>query len=137
MGRYDAANYASKYANIKPRAPQPGVETPKKADDDAGMWRFIGDIAPAAGTALGGIAGGAIGGLAGGGVFSVPGAIGGAGVGASLGGAAGNAIGGLAKNQATEATKPYDEENEKRDEENDRREQRRAEMLSILTSLRR
>lgn len=72
----------------------------KKNQGDSDFWRFVGDVAPAAGTALGGVAGALIGGIPTGGMGAAPGAA----LGASLGGALGQAGGALATGQADHLT---------------------------------
>lgn len=121
-GRYSPEQYAS----FRPKKGAYDVKPDEKASKDADLWRFIGDIAPAAGTALGTIGGGIVGGVLGGGVGAVPGAT----IGAGLGGALGSAVGAGAHGHSNNLEAPkIDEANEK--------DRRRQEFMSILSSLRR
>jgi len=109
-------------------APRDMEESPddEKKRKDSDMWRFIGDIAPTAGSLIGGAGGAIIGGLAGGGVGAVPGAT----LGAGLGNLAGQAVGAGAHGYA---------EDEVRDQEAKATEgkDRRAELMQVLMGLRR
>lgn len=96
-GRYDSSTYAIKGFNPQSTAYTPSADDQKKKRD-SDMWRFIGDVAPAAGTALGMGAGALIGG-------GIPGAT----LGAGLGGAAGTALGGLAHGYAENEVQPQDD----------------------------
>ena len=98
----------------------------KKKDEQADWMRFLGDVAPAAGTALGGVAGGLLG------TFAAPaiGTAAGAGLGATIGGGLGSAAGTALGSGADQMTSGYE------DEEANKRQQRDA-MLMTLMGLRR
>lgn len=124
-GRYDPSERfkgvdPSKFAS-RPMSPQE-----KKKDEQADWMRFLGDVAPAAGTALGGVAGGLLG------TFAAPaiGTAAGAGLGATIGGGLGSAAGTALGSGADQMTSGYE------DEEANKRQQRDA-MLMTLMGLRR
>ncbi len=81
------ARYKDPYENLQVDAFNPAPESAgeKNRSNDSDMWRFIGDIAPGAGAALGTGAGAAIGGILGAGAGALPGATIGGGIGAGLG----------------------------------------------------
>lgn len=136
-GRYSPDTYASRY-----KVDTAGVtsmsesKADQKAKKDAEMWNFIGDIAPAAGTAIGGVAGAGLGALVGAptGPGAAATALGGAAIGAPLGGMLGNAVG----SAVGQGSKSYgDSLTAEKDDEAANKEQRRQEMLTILMGLRR
>jgi hypothetical protein len=135
--RYDPDRFRQRLDKIKPpgRNAQ-GVEQSAKDKSDSDMWRFIGDIAPVAGTALGAVGGGLVGALGAPATLGTS-IIGGAAAGGALGGTVGKAGQALAHGQADNIDSETDDENFKREEENARRDARRQEMLAILSSLRR
>lgn len=98
----------------------------KKDEEDAGFWNFVGDLAPTAGTVLGGIGGALIGGIPTGGVGAAPGAA----LGATLGNSIGQAVGAGSKSHASSLTSDYEDEAQNK-------EMRRQEFLSVLSGLRR
>lgn len=124
-GRYDPSERfkgvdPSKFAS---RRMTPGE---KRKDEQADWMRFAGDIAPAAGSVLGGIGGGLLG------TFAAPGigTAAGAGLGASIGGGLGSMAGTALNSGADQMTSGYE------DEEANKRAQRDA-MLATLMGLRR
>lgn len=124
-GRYDPSERfkgvdPSKFAS---RRMTPGE---KRKDEQADWMRFAGDIAPAAGSVLGGIGGGLLG------TFAAPGigTAAGAGLGASIGGGLGSMAGTALNSGADMQTSGYE------DEEANKRAQRDA-MLATLMGLRR
>lgn len=97
--------YASKWQGRSLGGPE--VQDPRGrsgAEGSARLMQMLGQWAPLAGTAVGGIAGGIIGAGAGG-VGAIPGAVSGAG----LGNAAGQALGAGLGFAGDETMKPYDE----------------------------
>ncbi len=145
--RYAAIRDA--YARDAP-SKEPEISGADKAGNmGADFLRFVGDVAPAAGTALGGIAGGTVGTmgglLAGGvptaGVGAIPGGIAGGASGAAagmgLGGAAGTALGALAKGGADMLTSGKDAEIAAYDDEESEKADRKQALLQALMSMRR
>lgn len=124
-GRYDPSE---RFKGVDPSKFRSRPPTPqdKQREGQADWMRFLGDIAPAAGTALGGGAGALIGGLAGGGVGALPGAGIGATIGGGLGTAASAALGGGADMMTAE-----------REDDEANRENSRNMMLATLMGLRR
>lgn len=124
-GRYDPSE---RFKGVDPSkfASRPMTPQEKKKDEQADWMRFLGDVAPAAGTALGGVAGALIGGIPTGGIGAAPGAALGATIGGGLGSAAGTALG----SGADQMTSGYE------DEEANKKAQRDA-MLMTLMGLRR
>lgn len=103
----------------------------KKAQKDAEFMKFIGDIAPGLGTAVGGIAGGI-----GGGLLTAGNPLGIA-AGASMGGAAGGGLGQAAQaglgGLAANAQKPREEQLKAEQDKQDRR----RELINVLMGMRR
>ncbi len=124
-GRYDPSE---RFKGVDPSKFASRAMTPqeKKKDEQADWMRFLGDVAPAAGTALGGVAGGMLG------TFAAPGigTAAGAGLGATIGGGLGSAAGTALGSGADQMTSGYE------DEEANKKAQRDA-MLMTLMGLRR
>ncbi len=98
----------------------------EKTRKDSDMWRFIGDIAPTAGSLIGGGVGALGAGLVSGGMGAPEGAA----LGAGLGGLAGQAVGGLAHGHAEEEIRPQEAQATQNKD-------RRAELMQVLMGLRR
>lgn len=121
MGRYDRRINPDVLGSL-----DEGPQVDKKTQDESDFWHFVGNVAPAAGTALGAGVGALGAGLVSGGLGAPEGAA----LGGTLGGAAGTAVGALANNGASELTKDHDlEEGRKAD--------RKQALLNALMSLRR
>lgn len=101
-------------------------------DEDADFWRFLGDVAPVAGGALGAIGGGIAGGIAGGPL----GALGGAGAGASLGHGLGSMGGQLARSQADNLTSDRESALANHASEEQNKADRKAALVRALMSMR-
>ena len=109
MSRYSDANAA--YAKLGvPMASKAERRGRKQASGNADILRLLANMAPMAGTAIGGIAGGVIGAGAGG-VGAIPGAA----AGSAIGGAAGQAVGSALGSGADSMTKEYEEKQAARD----------------------
>ena len=109
MSRYSDANAA--YAKLGvPMASKAERRGRKQASGNADILRLLAGMAPAAGTAIGGIAGGVIGAAAGG-----VGAIPGAGMGSAIGGGLGQAAAAGLGSGADSMTKEYEEKQAARD----------------------
>ena len=109
MSRYSDANAG--YAKLGvPMASKAERRARKSASGNADILRLLANMAPMAGTAIGGIAGGVIGAAGGPG-----GAIAGAGAGGAIGGAAGQAVGSAMGSGADSMTKEYEEKQAARD----------------------
>ena len=118
MSRYSDANAA--YAKLGvPMASKAERRARKSASGNADILRLLANMAPMAGTAIGGIAGGVIGAAGAGvptaGAGAVPGWIAGAGAGSAIGGAAGQAVGSALDSGADSMTKEYEEKQAARD----------------------
>jgi hypothetical protein len=135
-GRYDPA---SRFKGVDPSRFASRAMTPqeKEKDKTADWMRFAGDIAPTAGSVLGGIGGGLVGGLAGlplGPAGALVGGAGGAmlgtGIGAQVGGGLGQAVG-------AGFTAGADAQNADYEDEEANKAQSRDTMLATLMGLRR
>lgn len=106
-------------------------EKQKKDEGAAGIWDFIGDIAPVAGGVLGGIGGGLLA-IPGGPAGIVAGATGGAKLGYDLGNAGKAAAEGIADSER----KPAEEEAQQTDLRRQEQDQRRHDLMQMLMSAR-
>ena len=118
MSRYSDANAA--YAKLGvPMAGKAERRGRKQASGNADILRLLAGMAPAAGTAIGGIAGGLIGAAGAGvptaGIGVVPGWIAGAGAGSAIGGGLGQAAAAGLDSGADSMTKEYEEKQAARD----------------------
>lgn len=115
-------------------SPEPAETAQDRQNDEgADFWRFVGDVAPMAGTVLGGVAGGVAGGMAGGPV----GALGGAGAGAQLGSMGGQAVGQFATSQGDRMTADREDEVANHALEEQRKQDRKAALVNALMQMRR
>lgn len=125
-------DFGSQMANKPKRKRLEITDDDKKRANDRGFMEFLGNIAPAAGTAIGGVVGGIAGSV-------IPGAgtMAGAGVGAGIGGAVGGAAGAAAKGYGASLT--ADKEADLAAEQQDilEEDERRQSMMNVLASLRR
>jgi hypothetical protein len=143
-GRYDPSE---RFKGVDPSKFASRAMTPqeKKKDEQADWMRFLGDVAPAAGTAIGGLGGAGLGALAGGlaglplgpggaliggGAGALMGGMMGAGPGSQIGGSLGGAASAALGSGADQMTSGYE------DEEANKKQQRDA-MLMTLMGLRR
>ena len=143
-GRYDPASHFKGVDPSKFRS-RPPTPQDKQREGQADWMRFLGDVAPGAGTALGGLAGAGVGALAGG-LAGLPlgpggaivggagGALMGAGMGAPLGASIGGGLGGAA---GTALTSGADQMTAGREDDEANRENSRNMMLATLMGLRR
>ncbi len=136
----DASRIGSYSQDNSPTSAPQDTAQDKKNSKDADFWRFVGDVAGPAGTAIGGIGGaiaGGIGGAAAGGVGAIPGAIAGGAGGAALGGSLGKAGGDMATGYADSLTAEHEGELADYDSEEQKEADRKSALLQTLMQLRR